>query len=187
MEKINITPEKVFCPQPMYLVGTKDENGIVNFAVKTWITMCWNNSPHISFCNVGETKTKENLIKTKAFSANLVSCDILNLADYLGNVSGKDAEKNTLEYKYTNGNILDVPVLEESKWVFECELTQKIQLSGSELFIGEIKNIQIDKKLENMDRESIDLIKLDPVIYAWGNYFSIKEKIGKPGTWKVPN
>jgi len=180
MEKINISPERIFCPQPVYLIGTKDEYGIVNFSVKTWISFCWNNSPHISFCNSEyqwETKTKNNIIKTEKFSANLVSCDMLKLSDYLENVSGNDTKKSKLEYKYTNGYKLDVPIIENSKWVFECELTKKIELIGSIIFIGEIKNIQIDKRLEDMDRENIDLKKLDPVIFAPHNYFSIKENI----------
>ena len=180
MEKINILPERIFCPQPVYLIGTKDEYGIVNFSFSTWISFCWNNSPHISFCNYEyafEPKTKNNIIKTEKFSANLVSCDMLKFSDCLEDVSGNNTKKNELEYKYTNGYKLDVPIIENSKWVFECELTKKIELNGSIIFIGEIKNIQIDKSLEDMDRNNIDLKKLDPVIFAPHNYFSIKENI----------
>ncbi|GHU00816.1 hypothetical protein FACS1894142_8860 [Spirochaetia bacterium] len=183
MERINISPERVFTPQPMYIIGTKDENNIINFSVKTWITFCWDGSPCIMLCNGGETKTKENILKTKIFSANLVSQNILNIADYFGHNSGKDGQKNKIEYKYNNGKMVDVPIIEDSKWIFECELEKTIELNGSIVIIGKIKNIQIDKELENMDREKIDLEKLDPVIYSPYNYFSINKKIGECGGW----
>jgi flavin reductase (DIM6/NTAB) family NADH-FMN oxidoreductase RutF len=183
MERISISPERVFTPQPMYIIGTKDENNIINFSVKTWISFCWDGFPCIMLCNGGETKTKENILKTKVFSANLVSQNILNIADYLGHNSGQDGQKNKIEYKYNNGKLVDVPIIEDSKWIFECELIKTIELCGSIIIIGKIKNIQIDKILENMDREKIDLKKLDPVIYSPYNYFSINEKIGECGEW----
>ena len=33
MEKISISPEWVFSPQPMYIIGTKNEDGTPNFSV----------------------------------------------------------------------------------------------------------------------------------------------------------
>jgi hypothetical protein len=57
-------------------------------------------------------------------------------------------------------------------------------LEGSEIFFSKIKNVQIDEGLENMDGEMIDLQKLDPVLYAPYNYFSIKERLGACGEWE---
>ena len=37
MEKISIAPEWVFSPQPMYIIGTKNEDGTPNFCIITWL------------------------------------------------------------------------------------------------------------------------------------------------------
>jgi len=54
---------------------------------------------------------------------------------------------------------------------------------GSHIFVSKIENIQIDSDLEGMDREKIDLRKLDPAIYAPYNYYRLGEKLGDCGEW----
>jgi flavin reductase (DIM6/NTAB) family NADH-FMN oxidoreductase RutF len=185
MNKISISPERRFCPQPMYIIGTFNENKTPNFCVMTWIEFNMNGSPHLILGIEGEKRTKDNIIRTKQFSANLVSQNILKLADYFGNIKGNVEKKDKIKYEYMNGDKTNTPILEESKFVFECSVEKTIKLEGSEIFISKIINIQIDEKLKNMNWELMDLIKLDPVIYAPYNYYSIKEKIGNCGEWEI--
>jgi hypothetical protein len=37
MKKMDIKPGCVFSPQPMYIIGTKNEEGIPDFCVITWL------------------------------------------------------------------------------------------------------------------------------------------------------
>lgn len=67
MEKISITPEQIFCPQPMYVIGTKDEDGQADFSVITWIGFNWNGCPHIMLGIGGKKKTKDNILREKRF------------------------------------------------------------------------------------------------------------------------
>lgn len=184
MKKIDIQPQRMFCPQPMYVIGTYNEDGQPNFSVITRIGFAWNGCPHIMLSMDGTKKTKENIQRTGIFSANLVSTDMLWLADYFGRTHGSNGIKNEVNFQFTNGNVLDVPVLDSSKWVFECEVRKTIELVDSHIFISKINNIQAAEQFKDMDMQMIDLSQLDPVLYAPFNYFSLGEKLGNCGDWK---
>lgn len=98
--------------------------------------------------------------------------------------SGEDGLKNSVQYRYQQGKLIDVPIIDECHWAYECKVTRIIELSGAHLFLAEIKNIQIDKEYENMDMKKIDLTKIRPAVYAPYNYFSIGDKLGEMGDWK---
>lgn len=183
MEKISITPEQIFCPQPMYVIGTKDEDEQANFSVITWIGFNWNGCPHIMLGIGGKKKTKDNILREKTFSANLVSTDMVWLADYFGCTKGNEGKKDKVHYDFSWGKNVDVPILEQSKWIFECRVSETIELKDSHIFISKIENIQIDKQFKDMDLQMIDLLKLNPVIYAPYSYFSIGDKLGNCGDW----
>jgi len=55
MEKISISPEWVFSPQPMYIIGTKNEDGEANFCIITWIGFSFDKVPHLMM-TVGGSK-----------------------------------------------------------------------------------------------------------------------------------
>ena len=153
MEKINIKPQCVFNPQPMHIIGTKNEDNTANFCIITWLGFSWDGAPHIMMTIGGSKQTKTNILREKKFSANLISEDNIWLADYFGCSKGEDGVKNQMSYDYKWGEVVDVPVLEQSHWVYECEVEKIIELDGSHLFLASIKNIQIDKAYEDMDME----------------------------------
>lgn len=184
MNKIDIQPERVFCPQPMYVIGTNNEDNQPNFSVITWIGFNWNGSPHLMLGVGGKKRTKDNILREKVFSANLVSTDMIWIADYFGSTKGNDGVKNKIKYDINKGSILNVPVLDCSKWVFECQVDKTIELDDSHIFISKIENIQIAEEFKNMDMKRIDLLRLDPVLYAPYNYFKISEKLGNCGEWE---
>jgi flavin reductase (DIM6/NTAB) family NADH-FMN oxidoreductase RutF len=87
------------CVQPAFLIGTYDEEGNVNFAPITWVSVTCNNDQYMLVISMfGSKKTKMNVIKTKLLSANLVSTDMLYLMDYFGSKSGNKGLKDKLSY-----------------------------------------------------------------------------------------
>lgn len=184
MEKVSMQPDWVFSPQPMYIIGTKNETGSPNFCVITWIGFSFDKVPHLMMTIGGSKLTKTNILRERKFSANMITEDILWLADYFGNTRGEDAEKKGVAYGYTWGERAEVPVINECHWAYECEVTKVVELDGAHLFLAEIKNIQIDKQYKDMDMKKIDLAKLKPAVYAPYHYFSVGEKLGEMGEWK---
>lgn len=137
----------------------------------------------------GNKMTKQNVIRTGKMSVNLVSSDMLELMDYLGTHHAKDGKKDAMPYHVSTGEVVDVPCLDASRWIYECEVIDSVETGASTTFFCQIKNIQIDARLEQMKDSGIDLVQLDPIIYTGmyngiGNYFSIGEYRGKIGSIK---
>lgn len=170
------------CVQPAFIIGTNNEDGTYNFAPITWVSIT--NEKDDDYLLVismfGTKKTKQNVLRTGILSVNLVSTDMLELMDYFGTRHAKDGRKDAIPYKVGKGEAIDVPVLDASRWVYECEVVQSVETGESTTFFCRIKNVQIDEQLECDDTFDIDLTKLDPVVYS-GMYHSIGKLLGKIG------
>jgi len=170
------------CVQPAFIIGTTNEDGTSNFAPITWVSVtCEKDDDFLLVISMhGGKRTKENVLRTGLLSANLVSTDMLELMDYFGTHSAKDGAKDALPYAIGRGAAIDVPVLDASRWVYECEVSQTVETGESTTFFCRIRNVQMDEQLECSDLFDVDLTKLDPVIYS-GMYHSIGSQLGKIG------
>ena len=170
------------CVQPAFIIGTNNEDGTYNFAPITWVSIT--NEKDDDYLLVismfGTKKTKQNVLRTGILSVNLVSTDMLELMDYFGTRHAKDGRKDAIPYKVGKGEAIDVPVLDASRWVYECEVVRSVETGESTTFFCRVLNVQIDERIECSDTFDIDLTKLDPVIYS-GMYHSIGKLLGRIG------
>lgn len=136
----------------------------------------------LMFASRGKKLTRELVEKKGIFSANLVTTKMMYMADYFGNTSGYEKNKcEDIGVKYTNGTVLNVPVLQESPWIYECLLVDKIVQGSGYIYVGEIKNILVDETIENTAYGKIDMVSVDPLIYAPGQYYKVAAGIGSVG------
>ena len=171
------------CVQPSFIIGTNNEDGSHNFAPITWVSVTCEKDDYLIVISIfGTKRTKENIVRTGIFSANLVSVDMLELMDYFGTHNAEDGNKDDISYDVTRGDVLDVPVLGTSRWVYECEVDKSVEVGESTTFFCRIRNIQADENFICKDTFDIDLTKLDPVIYS-GMYHSIGHLLGKIGDY----
>jgi len=184
MKRIDMQPDFVFSPQPMYMIGTKNEDGSPNFCIITWIGFSFDKTPHLMMTIGGSKRTKTNILREKAFSACLITEDTLWLADYFGCTKGETSAKTDIHWSWSRGKQVDVPVLDACHWIYECQVDQVIELNGSHLFLAEIKNIQIDEEYSDMDMKKIDLTKIRPAVYGPYQYFSVGRKLGEMNQWR---
>ena len=170
------------CVQPAFVIGTTNEDGTHNFAPITWVSVTneTENDYLLTISMFGTKRTKQNVIRTGALSVNLVSTDMLALMDYFGTHHARDGQKDAMAYSVSRGEVVDVPVLDASRWVYECEVVQSVETGNSMTFFCRIRNIQADERLNCADTFDIDLTQLDPVIYS-GMYHSIGNLLGKIG------
>lgn len=178
----SVDPIYSMCVQPAFIIGTNNEDGTANFAPITWVSVTHEegNGYLLVISMFGTKMTKKNVLRTGIFSANLVSTDMLPLMDYFGSKHAKDGAKNDMSYKVSRGEIVDVPVLDESRFVYECEVERTVETGDSTTFFCRIRNIQMDEKLVCEDIFDVDLTVLDPVIYS-GKYHSIGKMLGNIG------
>ncbi len=171
------------CVQPSFIIGTNNEDGSHNFAPITWVSVTCEKDDYLIVISIfGAKRTKENILRTGIFSANLVSVDMLELMDYFGTHRAEDGNKDDISYDVTRGDVLDIPVLGASRWVYECEVDKSVEVGESTTFFCRIRNIQAYEDFICKDTFDIDLTKLDPVIYS-GMYHSVGNLLGKIGDY----
>ena len=162
-----------FCPQTLFLYGTYKDDGSPNFGLFCWLSYYWDSELGVMACIGGEKLTKDRIHKTKVFSANLVTEELLPLADYWGNKEGNKENKMNVAAEIEKGSVLDVPTLVKSPWVYELEVAQSIPLNDGEVFLCKIRNVLVDEALwdENSSHEQkIKTIK--PAQTVGGTYFA---------------
>ncbi len=185
MEKVrrrSVDPIYSMCVQPAFIIGTNNTDGSANFAPITWVSVTHEKGDGylLVISMSGNKMTKQNVLRTGIFSANLVSRNMLPLMDYFGSHHAKDGKKDGIAHTVSRGESLDVPVLDESRWVYECEVEKTLETGDSTTFFCRIRNIQMDERLVCRDTFDVDLTILDPVIYS-GRYHSIGELLGNIG------
>lgn len=178
MKRKSIGTNYSMCVQPTFIIGTYNENDSPNFAPITWVSATCEGEDYLLVVSMfGTKKTKQNVIRTKSLSVNLASIDMLNLVDYFG-CSKKGINKP--EYSYEKSRFVFAPVLDASRWVYECEVATSVKTGDSDTFFCKIKNIQIDETIEVGDTFDIDLTRFEPIIYS-GQYHSLGKHLGKIG------
>jgi len=184
IRKRSVDPIYSMCVQPSFIIGTNNEDGTANFAPITWVSVTHEEGDGylLVISMFGTKMTKLNVIRTGVFSANLVSTDMLHLMDYFGSRHTVNGSKDEAEYSVSRGQVLDVPVLDQSRWVYECEVSQQVATGDSTTFFCPIRNIQMDERLECKDPFDVDLTVLDPVIYS-GKYHSLGKVLGNIGDY----
>ncbi|MDD3410975.1 MAG: flavin reductase [Eubacteriales bacterium] len=181
MKRKSIGTHYSMCVQPAFLIGTYHEDGSPDFAPITWVSATCEGDDYLLVISMfGDKQTKRNVQRTRQLSVNLISTDMLALTDYFGHTSGRNGAKTALPYGWADGDAVRAPVLDCSRWVYECEVAESVQTGCSDTFFCRIRNIQLEEGIEIGDTFSIDLTQLDPVVYS-GQYHSIGKRLGKIG------
>ncbi|MDO4355524.1 MAG: flavin reductase family protein [Clostridia bacterium] len=173
MNRISLPPTNDFCPQTLFLYGTYGEGGEPDFGLFCWFSYLWDSQLGVMACIGGEKLTKERIHKNRVFSANLVTEELLPLADYFGNTDGHSPDKMNVDVAIERGQVLDVPVLAAAPVILELEATQFIPLDGGEVMLCKIHNVLQDARLSDASRPLSDrLAAVAPVSTTCERYFS---------------
>jgi flavin reductase (DIM6/NTAB) family NADH-FMN oxidoreductase RutF len=172
MKKAKMGITNNFCPQTLFIYGTYKEDGTPDFGLFCWFSYVWDDKLGVMACIGGDKLTKDNIRRNKVFSANLVNEPLLPLADYYGNVSGYNEAKMKKMPKITEGTELNVPILCDSPVSYELEVSQEINLNGSDVFICQIKNVLCYEYLMDEGISLQERVKrVQPVFTTHQTYF----------------
>ncbi len=163
MGKKSLQPNNDFCPQTLFLYGTYDENGDPHFGLFCWFSYIWDNEMGVMCCIGGSKPTRTNIERNKIFSANLVTEELLPVADYLGTVSGENQDKMKIALDIGKGEVLDVPVLNNSPVNFELEVKEFITISDGEVMLCKIRNVLQDESLSSDESVAQKLARIAPI------------------------
>ena len=195
MAKKKVRAWNDFCPQALYLFGTAKEDGTPDFGLFCWFTFTWTKvqteageGMGVMCCIGGEKLTKDLIRKNGMFSANLVSEELLPLADYYGNVEGRaDPDKMRRLPTVEQGQTLPVPTIAESPVSLELRVQQEISLTeDSTVFFCEIAGVTVKEELADREIPVIDrYLKAGAVLSsAEEHYASVTGR--ELGTWGEP-
>jgi flavin reductase (DIM6/NTAB) family NADH-FMN oxidoreductase RutF len=160
-------------------VGTYDKEGKPNIMAAAWSGICNSDPPCIQVSLRPARHTYEAILQRKAFTFSVPGEEFWRESDYVGMVSGKDADKfEETVFTPVKSELVDAPYIDECGMVLECRLKETIDLGSHILVVGEILDVKVDEEALTDGKPDIQLLK--PFIYSPGDggYHALGVRIG---------
>lgn len=163
-------------PQPVFIIGSYDENGKPNAMNAAWGGISCDTE--LCLCLSEGHKTTANILARKAFTVSMATASQVLACDYVGIVSG-NSTPDKLEkagFHTEKAEFVDAPVFKELPMTLECKLIS-YDSETCHLF-GEIVNVSADESI--LTDGKIDITKLSPITFdpVGNGYYVIGEKVG---------
>ena len=155
-----------FVVAPVVLVAT-EENGNVNFAPHAQYGTVAAEPPLVYVSVIREHLTARNILQTNTFSVNVPGKTILEKLLHCGSVSGHEQDKSGV-FKIFYGET-KVPLIEECKINYACEVIKTIEIQGCYMFLGAVKETYIDRNY--LGGDGPDIAGIDPLLASIGGKF----------------
>lgn len=179
--KVKKKPWTALFPCPVVLVTCVDSRAKPNIITLAWVGTVCSDPPMLSIGVRPERYSYKLIENSGEFVANIPTEDILEETDICGTLTGRNVDKflkTGLTAKPSEK--VKPPIILECPVNIECIVKHKIPLGIHHLFLGEIVNVHVDEDVlgENGD---FDPNRVTPIVFNQGQYWNLKEKIGKYG------
>ncbi|MFX1283418.1 MAG: flavin reductase family protein [Promethearchaeota archaeon] len=168
----------VLNPLPVALVGTQ-VNGKPNFLIIGYISP-FNFGRHIFFSLYKKRFSRKGIYENKTFSVNIPSVDLLTKVNICGTKSGSKFDKSTL-FEVFYGELKTAPMIQQCPLNMECEVVEILDYDPNEGIIGKV--IKSYANSGCLTGKTLDLRKVDPIIWATGgdfNYYRLGDRLEVP-------
>jgi len=179
--KISIGADTLAYPNPIWCVGSYDEEGRPNVMTIAWGGICCSKPAAVTISLRKATYTYGSIMKRGAYTISVPSKKYVAEADYFGIASGRETDK----FKDTGltpmrSEVVDAPYVNEFPLIVECKVIHTFEIGLHTQFIGEIMDIKVDEEAVNSKQHPI-MEKIDPFVYGNGTreYWSLDKVIGK--------
>lgn len=162
-------------PQPVFILGTYDEEGTPNAMNAAWGGIY--DDDKIFVC-LSSHKTTDNILRNKAFTISVADLPHLKQADYVGMVSGNDVKDKVQRCGLTpvKAEFVNAPMFLEFPICLECVLDEELSVG----VVGKVVNVSIDERVldenGNVDPEKLQAISYDTSNH---NYLLVSKTVGK--------
>ena len=164
-------------PQPVFIIGTYDENGTPDAMNAAWGGIT--ESTEITICVDASHKTAKNFQKTGAFTVSMADAAHVVECDYVGVVSANDVPDKVEKagFHVTKSEFVNAPLFDELPMALECKVMSYDEESCR--LVGEIVNVSVDECVLN-ENGKVDPAKLRPITFDPMNnaYLVLGEKVG---------
>lgn len=181
MAKLQWKPGTMLYPLPVVLVSCGDIDGIKNILTIAWAGTV-SSDPVMVSISVRPERHSYGLIKDSGeFVINLPNRSMVRWVDLCGVISGKDHDK----FKETGLTPVPAqhgkaPIIAEAPLSLECQVTSIIPLGTHDLFLAKVLGVQVDENLLDQTGQ-LNLGQAELISYVHGQYWTLKEAIGKFG------
>ena len=176
MSRKNFGAKPLSYPQPVWIIGTYDENGKPNAMNAAWGGI--SEQTEVSVCLTPSHRTCKNFEKTGAFTISMADADHVAACDYVGIASGDKVEDKFTKagFTATKSELVNAPIINELSVCLEC----KVKEFDHETCIlkGEIVNVNVDERV--LTDGKVDVAKVKPIAFDPFNnsYNVLGEKVG---------
>ncbi|MCL2884667.1 MAG: flavin reductase [Oscillospiraceae bacterium] len=171
-----------FFTQQLFLIGTYNEDGGAHFAPISWVSFTWGPPSCLVLSINGRERKKQtaiNIERIRLLSATIVTPDLLSFAEWHNRATAKEGAAILRETE--RGKILNVPLLKETKWSYECEIIKAVRIGACDTYFAAIRGVNMREDVRKLD--FIDLREINPVIYSPGHYFTVGDYLGEIGDY----
>ncbi|WP_342664044.1 flavin reductase family protein [Peribacillus kribbensis] len=160
-------------------IVTSRSNGTQNLMAAAWHTYLGMEPPTYGV-SIGRARHTYNLIaESGVFAVNFLPAHLSEWIQLIGTTSGRDIDKfKKFGIPYQDGLQVDVPILQDAYFAYECKVTDVRTHGDHELFSGEI--LQTYKDAEMFKENQIpDLSKLQVPLYFGRSTYLIADDTAK--------
>jgi flavin reductase (DIM6/NTAB) family NADH-FMN oxidoreductase RutF len=179
--KQSLGAKTLLFPTPVLMVGTYDQSGKPNLMNAAWGGICCSDPPCVTVSLRKARHSYDSILERKAFTVGIANEAKMIEADYVGIVTGRDADKFVVAgLTPVRSELVDAPYSEEFPVVLECRLLHTLEIGVHTQFIGEIVDVKADRDILNEDGLP-DILKIKPLVYdtAHKGYHAVGPLLGK--------
>ena len=184
MNKIRIEqPFRPVYPSPAGLIVSVDENNKPNVMTAGEVFNISLKEPCIIGIALRKATYTHGLIsKSKVFTVNFPTLDILDKMDLVGTCTGRDGLDKFAEYGLTpiKGDAVPAPIIKECPVNLECKCLNITEVGDHDLFLGEVVAMHVDADKTD-DKNQVIIEKVKGFLFAEWAYYAFGEKVGTFG------
>jgi flavin reductase (DIM6/NTAB) family NADH-FMN oxidoreductase RutF len=164
--KKSLGPRTLAYPTPVWVVGTYDKEGRPNVMTAAWVGVCCSKPPCVAVSLRKATYTYGNIVLRQAFTISVPSEAYVQVADYLGMVSGREVDKfAAAKLTPVRSELVDAPYVQEFPLILECKVLHTVEIGLHTQFIGEILDVKADAAVLG-EKGLPDIEKVKPMVFG---------------------
>lgn len=180
MTKVETNINNSFYPLPAILV-TAGKKGNWNVMTAAWASKICMEPPTLCVAVRKERLTHPLIVEHGTFALNIPTADLVEAVDICGVVSGREMDKfERCGLTPIEGPKTGTAIIEECPVVFECEVTNTVNIGSHDLFIGKVVSRLVDPEYMG-EHGKMDYDILKPLIYLSPHYTTFEEIIATHG------
>ena len=146
MSKILLSPSTALAPVPAVMISSGDSIENYNIMTASWTGLVCSRPPMTYVSMRPATLSHGILMEKKEFVINLTPVELMETMDWVGRISGRDANK--WEQKGLTpiaGTHVKAPLIQECPVNIECSVKQILELGSHFMFLAEIVAVHADE------------------------------------------